>query len=80
MTAGERAQLSDALDILDRVDKRLEGFDGRLRKVEEYIVADDTRNKAASEAKESNRMNRAQIITAAGIVGSFALGLLNVLK
>jgi t-SNARE complex subunit (syntaxin) len=51
--------------------------DERLRKVEIYIAADDARNKATLEAKATNRLNRGQLLTAAGIAVSLLLGLIN---
>lgn len=77
MTSAERSVLADVLEILQRVDGRVEKLDGRLRAVEDYITVDRTRNEAAVEAKAANRLNRAQIITALGIAGSFVLGLVN---
>lgn len=87
MTAGERLQLGQALDlqgkaleILERVDTRMEGFDTRLRRVEDYILVERTIDEAATKKKDSARLNRAQIITAVGIGGSFILGLINAVR
>ena len=81
MTAGETRliqQLSDFVRDWRKEDAEWkESADRRLRGVESYITADKARNEAAAESTQQNRLNRAQILTAAGIVGSFVLGLIN---
>lgn len=77
MTAGERSVLAEVLDIVKRVDGRVERIDARVRAVEEYVTTDKVKAEVKAEAAQSTRLNRAQILTAAGIVGSFVLGLIN---
>ena len=54
--------------------------DERLRAVEGYIAADEARNEARNESTQTKRLNRAQILTAAGLLGSTVLGIINLIR